>query len=46
MRKKELSIEQKKADKDLNIIIYATLIPLIIYLIFSNDIMNFVKISK
>lgn len=46
MRKKELSIEQKKADKDLNIIIYATLIPLIIYLIFGNDIMNFAKTSE
>lgn len=45
MRKKELSIEQKKADKDLNIIIYATLIPLIVYLIFGNDIMNFAKTS-
>ena len=44
--KKELSIEQKKADKDLNIIIYATLIPLIIYLIFGNDIMNFAKTSE
>lgn len=46
MRKKELSIEQRKADKDLNIIIYATLIPLIIYLIFGNDIMNFAKTSE
>lgn len=46
MRKKELSIEQKKADKDLNIIIYATLIPQIIYLIFGNDIMNFAKTSE
>lgn len=46
MKKKELSIEQKKADKDLNIIIYATLIPLIIYLIFGNDIMNFAKTSE
>ena len=46
MRKKELSIEQKKADKDLNIIIYATLISLIVYLIFGNDIMNFAKTSE
>lgn len=46
MKKKELSIEQKKADKDLNIIIYATLIPLIIYLVFGNDIMNFAKTSE
>ena len=45
MRKKELSIEQKKADKDLNIIIYATLISLIVYLIFGNVIMNFAKTS-
>ena len=37
MRKNELSIEQKKADKDLNIIIYATLISLIVYLIFGNS---------
>lgn len=46
MRKKELSIEQIKADKDLNIIIFATLIPLIVYLIFGNDIMNFSKTSE
>ena len=46
MRKNELSIEQKKADKDLNIIIYATLISLIVYLIFGNDIMNFAKTSE
>lgn len=46
MRKKELSIEQKKSDKDLNIIIYATLISLMVYLIFGNDIMNFAKTSE
>ena len=46
MKKKELTVEQKNADKDLNIIIYSTLIPLIIYLIFGNNIMNFVKISE
>ena len=46
MRKKELSIGQKNADKDLNIIIYVSLIPLIIYLIFGNSIMNFSKTSE
>ena len=39
--KKELSIKQKNADKDLNIIVYSTLIPLIVYLIFGNNIMNY-----
>ena len=43
--RKELSIEQKKADKDLNILIVATLIPLIVYLFFGNDIINFSKTS-
>ena len=43
--KKELSIKQKNADKDLNIIIFATLIPLIVYLIFGKSIMNFAKTS-
>ena len=33
MKKKELSIKQKSADKDLNIIVLFTLIPLIIYFI-------------
>ena len=44
--KKRTEHRTKKADKDLNIIIYATLIPLIIYLIFGNDIMNFAKTSE
>ena len=43
--KKELSVKQKNADKDLNIIIFSTLIPLIIYFIFGNTIMNFAKTS-
>ncbi len=46
MRKNELSIEQKNADKDLKIIIYTTLIPLIVYLIFGDDIMSFAKTSE
>ena len=46
MKKKELSIKQKNADKDLNIIVLFTLIPLIIYLVFGNSIMNFAKISQ
>lgn len=41
--KKELSTKQISADKDLNIIIYATLIPLIVYFVFGNQIMDFVK---
>lgn len=45
MKNNELSVKQKKADKDLNIIIFATLIPLIIYLLFGNNIMNFAKSS-
>ena len=44
--KKRTQHRTKKADKDLNIIIYATLIPLIIYLIFGKDIMNFAKTSE
>lgn len=44
--KKELSVKQKNADKDLNIIIYSTLIPLIVYLIFSNNIMNYAKTDE
>lgn len=44
--KKRTQHRTKKADKDLNIIIYATLIPLIIYLIFGNDIMKFAKTSE
>ena len=43
--KKELSIKQKNADKDLNIIIFATLIPLIVYLVFGKSIMNFAETS-
>ena len=46
MKKKELSIKQKNADKDLNIIVLFTLIPLIIYLVFGNSIMNFAKNSQ
>lgn len=46
MIKNELSVKQKNADKDLNIIIYSTLIPLIIYLLFGNSIMNFAKTSE
>ena len=45
MKKKELTTKQKNADKDLNIIILFTLIPLIIYLFFGNSIMNFAKTS-
>lgn len=45
MKKKELSIKQKEANKDLNIIIVSTLIALIIYLFFGNNIMNFAKTS-
>ena len=43
--KKELSVKQKNADKDLNIIIFATLIPLIVYLVFGKSIMNFAETS-
>ena len=39
--KRKLSIKQKNADKDLNVIIFVTLISLIIYLIFGKNIMNF-----
>ena len=46
MKKKELSIKQKNADKDLNIIVLFTLISLIIYLVFGNSIMNFAKNSQ
>lgn len=45
MKKKELTIKQKNADKDLNIIVFLTLIPLIVYLVFGNSIMNFAKTS-
>ena len=45
MKKKELTTKQKNADKDLNIIILFTLIPLIIYLFLGNGIMNFAKTS-
>lgn len=41
--KKELSIEQKRADKDLNIIILATIVPLLIYSIYGNKIMDLAK---
>ena len=44
--KKELSVKQKNADKDLNIIIFTTLIPLIVYLIFGKSIMNFAETSE
>lgn len=44
--KKELSVKQKNADKDLNIIVVSILIPLIVYLIFGNNIMNFAKMSE
>ena len=43
MNKTELSIKQKNADKDLNIIIFATLIPLVIYVLFGNKMMYFAK---
>ena len=46
MKKENLSIKQRNADKDLNIMILATLIPLIIYLVFGNKIMDFVKSSN
>lgn len=45
MEKKKLSFMQKNADKDLNIILFFTLIPLSIYLIFGNNIINFSKTS-
>ena len=48
MRKKELSIEQKKADKDLNIIIYATLvicIPSMIFLLVNNEINSYLPLK-
>ena len=44
--KRELSIKQKNADKDLNIIIFVTLISLTIYLIFGKNIMNFAETSE
>lgn len=44
--KKKLSVKQKNADKDLNIIVFSTVIPLIAYLISGNNIMNFAKISE
>lgn len=44
--KKKLNVNQKKTDKDLNIILYSALIPLIIYLIFGNKLMNFAKTSE
>lgn len=44
--KKDLSARQKSADKDLNIIISATIIPLIIYLIFGKNIMSFAGINE
>ena len=44
--KKELSVKQKNADKDLNIIIFVTIIPLIIYLIFGKNIMSFAGINE
>lgn len=43
MKRKELSHNQKSADKDLNIILFFTLIPLIIYLIFGKSIIIFAK---
>lgn len=43
MKRKELSLNQKSADKDLNIILFFTLIPLIIYLIFGKSIIIFAK---
>ena len=44
--KKELSVKQKNADKDLNIIIFTTLIALFVYLIFGKSIMNFAETSE
>lgn len=44
--KKELSVKQKNVDKDLNIIIFVTIIPLIIYLIFGKNIMSFAGINE
>ena len=44
--KKELTVKQKDADTDLNIIIFFTLIALVIYLFFGNKIMSFAKTSK
>ncbi|TYP47428.1 hypothetical protein [Thermosediminibacter litoriperuensis] len=46
MNKSELSIEQKKADIDLNIIISITLIALIIYMFFDSQIISFSKNTK
>ena len=45
MNKKGLTKTQKNADSDLNIIILFTVIPLIIYLLFGDSIMNFAKTS-
>ena len=44
--KRELSVKQKNADKDLNVIIFVTLISFIIYLIFGKNIMNFAETSE
>ena len=44
--KRELSVKQKNADKDLNVIISVTLISFIIYLIFGKNIMNFAETSE
>ena len=43
---KRINIKTKNADKDLNIIIYSTLMPLIIYLLFGSSIMNFARTSE
>ncbi len=43
MKKKQLTSIQKKADKDLNIIIISTVLFLVIYILFKDNLMNFSK---
>ena len=46
MNKPELSVEQKRADTDLNIIIVITLIALVIYILFDSQIISFSQNTK
>ena len=46
LKKKELSIKQKEAKKDLKIILFTSLIPVLIYCFLGNKIMNFAKTSS
>lgn len=43
MKRNELSIEQKKANADLNVIIFITVAAMLIYMLFSSQIMSFIK---